>query len=1134
MKTKLLLLLLLANFSLHAQTNLIPNGSFEVWSSSSQPDYWYRYFNGLVYQNATAQNGASSVNIRVVTGTFNYINSEYFPVTANQTYRVTLYHRIVKGALSSVDLRLYHQPSTFKEEITRKSDVTFSSTEWRKIEFEYTPTVSENIEVDIYANGSIDSEILIDNVSVVNVADIPLQYTKIPDVEFEKKLIALGIDDGPADGKVLTSKVQTVKSLTLDTRIISDLTGIQDFTALETLSANGGGYNFLTENADGLLKTLDVSKNLNLTSLSCYANKLTSLDISKNTKLTSLDFSANKIASIDITKNLNLNKLILYATLINTLDISKHQALRTFDCSSTKATSIDVSKNPGLLLLNVSNNKLTTLDVSKNTNLYALYCNSNSLTSIDTSKNLNLLYFQCFINPLAALDLSNNILLQTLDCSDTSLTTLDVSQNINLTSLSCGSEKLTSIDLTKNLKLESFTGSHGQFKTLDFSKNTNLSRLICQYSTSISEINLKNGNNTKISTENFNLTGSPSIYCIQVDDVNYSTQNWTKKDASLEYTSGACAIPSYTLIPDKEFEKLLIEKEIDGIEDGKVLTSKIEKIKVLNLSNTRVKYKIKDLTGIEDFAALEELKFPNNYEAEVAVLNLSKNQFLKKLDCRQSGITTLDVSKNTALTDLDCYGNKLTSLDVSKNTSLINLNCSYNRLTNLDVSKNVKLISLSCSASNKEGVFSLQQGLLTSLDVSKNSELQFLDCSMNDKLLGLDVSKNSNLKSINVSDNNLSSIDFSANKLLKNISCENNKITSLDVSIYPGLESLMCSNNQLTKLDVSKNPLLETLYCSNNKLASLDLSVNPNLKQLLCGSNNLTKLNLRNGGNTKMNGTLPSIFGNNPNLSCITVDDVAYSNKTWASYKDAATSYNIECGFNLPAKNFIVESKGESCLGENNGEINITASAEFPYIASINGKPTAFINNSLKVNNLTPGTYTIIVTIPGEVYEQTFNLAIAKAAAIAGSLKTTSKTVDVEITEGTAPFTIFVDGTEQFQTNNASFSVDINKNALIEVATAKACEGTYAKKVSISDFETETGSLSAYPNPTSGKFEIEIPAEKKEVTIELYNFGGQLVSSKTYSIENGKAQLNLENHSSGIYAAKIYLETPKYIKIIKR
>ncbi|MFZ0596340.1 MAG: leucine-rich repeat domain-containing protein, partial [Flavobacterium sp.] len=680
------------------------------------------------------------------------------------------------------------------------------------------------------------------------------------------------------------------------------------------------------------------------------------------------------------------------------------------------------------------------------------------------------------------------------------------------------------------------------------------STVYCQYNLVLNEINLKNGNNTKLTNGDVALNGNPSLYCIQVDDVNYSTQNWINKDAYVDYTAAACTAPLYTLIPDAEFEKLLIQKGIDGVQDGKVLTNIIAKIKVLNLSNANTKYKIQDLTGIQDFEALEELKFPNNNEANIATVNLSKNQFLKKLDCRQSGITTLDVSKNTALTDLNCYGNKLTSLDVSKNSALTTLDCSYNRLTVLDVTNNINLKSLSCSSSNKEGVFSLQQGLLTSLDVSKNLALEFLDCSMNEKLVKLDVSKNSNLTSINVGYNNLTSVDFSANKLLKSLRCNNNQITSIDLSKYPALESidcssnqltvldvsqktalksLMCSNNQLLNIDVSKNTLLEFFYCDNNKLTTLDLSSNPKLKQLLCSSNsNLTKLNLKNGGNTNLDGKYQSIFSNNPNLLCILVDDVAYANKTWATYKDAIASYNTECGFSLPSKNFTVESKGESCLGENNGEISITASAQFPYVANINGKTGAFANNSLKVSNLTPGIYTIIVTIPGEVYEQTFTLSIAKGANITGKSTVNSKTVAVEITEGTAPFTVFVDGTEQFQTNEAEFSVEVSKNALVEVVTSKACEGIYAKKVSISDFES--GTLSAYPNPTSGYFEIEIPTNKKEVKIEMYNFGGQLISDNNYIIENGKAQLHLENHPSGIYAAKIYLDTPEYIKIIKK
>jgi len=1143
MKTKLLLFLLLLSLTITAQTNLVPNGNFETWSSSSQPDNWYRFFSGYVSQSTTAQNGKSSTNMMVATGTFNYINSEYFAVQANKTYRVTLYHRAVKGTFSSIDLSLYHKPSTFKEEIIKKSDATFSTTEWRKIEFEYTSKVTENIEVDIWTNGSLNSEILIDNVSVVDVADVPVQYTLIPDANFEKKLIELGIDSGTIDGKVLTSKVKTVTSLTIPNSSIRDLTGIEDFSVLNSLYCNNNN-----------LTNLDFSKNLLLQNINCSYNQLINLIINKEAN--HLNASNNKLENLDVWQNTSLYNLDLTSNLLTNLDLSQNERLSTLQVNYNNLTSLNLSKNKALNYLTCSGNKLSSVDFSNNTSLEFLKIQSNLLTELDMSKNAKLIYLTCAFNQLTSLKTSNGIPLENLDCAYNKLTSLDLSGNTGLTKLEFQSNSIESVNVSANKNLSYFNGSYNQLKTLDVSQNVNLTYFNCTGNKILSELNLKNGNNTKIKSADLFIKSTPSLYCLMVDDVAYSNANWSSNiDSYTTFGDAPCEPAKYTIIPDADFEKFLIQKGIDGYQDGKVLTKRIETVTTLDLSDYYYNVNVKDLTGIQDFAALEVLKLPNNVNGIISTLDVSHNLKLKVLDCYQNKLTTLDVSNNLALTELNVYRNNLTTLNVSKNLELTKLDCSLNRLTSLDVTANKKLKSLACSASNVEGDYSSRQGLLTSLDLSQNLELEVLNCSSNDKIVGLDVSKNIKLTSINVSNNKLTSIDFSANKLLKYISCEANQITKLDLSKYPALETLQCSSNQLTtldvsqktgltflicdynqltSLDVSKNPALERLYCSNNKIASLDLSANSNLKQLLCGSNNMTQLNLKNGGNTKFESEYQSIFSNNPNLLCILVDDVDYANKAWAKYKDAAASYNTECSFSLPSKNFTVESKGESCVGENNGEITITATAQFPYVASINGKPATFTNNNLKANNLAPGTYTIIVTIPGEVYEQTFNLAIAKATTVSGKSNITSKTVDVEITEGTAPFTVFIDGAEQFQTNEAVFSVDVNKAALVEVATAKACEGIFTKKVSVSDFDANYQILSAYPNPTFGSFEIEIPTAKNEVTIELYNFSGQLISAKTYAVESGKAQLNLENQPSGIYAAKIYLDTPEYIKIIKK
>jgi hypothetical protein len=75
----------------------------------------------------------------------------------------------------------------------------------------------------------------------------------------------------------------------------------------------------------------------------------------------------------------------------------------------------------------------------------------------------------------------------------------------------------------------------------------------------------------------------------------------------------------------------------------------------------------------------------------------------------------------------------------------------------------------------------------------------------------------------------------------------------------------------------------------------------------------------------------------------------------------------------------------------------------------------------------------------------------------------------------------------------------------------------------------------AHPNPTTGIFEISsLPDSIHEATIELYTLQMQLISKKTYSVNNRKVQLSLENQANGVYFAKVGLENPVTLKIIKK
>ena len=118
------------------------------------------------------------------------------------------------------------------------------------------------------------------------------QYTLIPDVNFENKLIELGIDTDGRNGKVATTSINSITTLDVSWSEISNLTGIQNFTSLTSLDCK---LNNLT--------TLDLSNNYNLSILDCRGNKLTSLDLSKLPLLISVLCSENFLTSLDVSKN---------------------------------------------------------------------------------------------------------------------------------------------------------------------------------------------------------------------------------------------------------------------------------------------------------------------------------------------------------------------------------------------------------------------------------------------------------------------------------------------------------------------------------------------------------------------------------------------------------------------------------------------------------------------------------------------------------------------------------------------------------------------------------------------------------------------------------------------------------------
>ena len=183
---------------------------------------------------------------------------------------------------------------------------------------------------------------------------------------------------------------------------------------------------------------------------------------------------------------------------------------------------------------------------------------------------------------------------------------------------------------------------------------------------------------------------------------------------------------------------------------------------------------------------------------------------------------------------------------------------------------------------------------LSSIDLSKNVGLTKLNVSGN-KLTTIDTKKNLELTNLDVARNNIRSIDVSLNTKITHLSIYTNKISEIDLSNNTELVRLSIHNNLLVGLDLSLNTKLKELYASSNQLISLDLSNNKDIHTLNLRKNKLINLNIKNGNRFSKFFSSELDFTDNPNLTCIQVNNKTYSETSWKNQKDEFASYQENC-----------------------------------------------------------------------------------------------------------------------------------------------------------------------------------------------------------------------------------------------
>lgn len=245
----------------------------------------------------------------------------------------------------------------------------------------------------------------------------------------------------------------------------------------------------------------------------------------------------------------------------------------------------------------------------------------------------------------------------------------------------------------------------------------------------------------------------------------------------------------------------------------------------------------------------------------------------------------------------------------------------------------------------------------------------------------------------------------------------------------------------------------------------------------------------------------------------------------------------------LPQNNYNISTVGLTCINSSDGIIHIEVDRKNTYNVEIDSPDNSFNETfqlsttndwTLDVDYLEGGEYFVYVTIDGidaSIYKKTFilNLDEPEPLEAVSRMANTNGRFTVEMTKGTAPFTIKLNDEVIGTTNESEFTFDAQHGDIVEVSTAKACEGIYKETLSVLD------AITLHPNPTDDKVFFNIPAMDNitALDIQLFDINGRLVGEFAPTITNNKIEISIQHLPIGVYFATFPDLGKTTFKIIK-
>lgn len=786
---------------------------------------------------------------------------------------------------------------------------------------------------------------------------------------------------------------------------------------------------------------------------------------------------------------------------------------------------------------------------------------------------------------------------------------MDIRNNIALESLKANQNLLIELNL-KN-------GHNAQLSMLNVLDNPNL------YCIQVDDIAFANSNT------NWLKDGTASYYesCyVNIPDVNFkdylvsNSQINTDGDGEISFSEAIAYADTIDLYHKNISDLTGLEAfvNITGFLSSNNPVSNVDLSS--NVKLTLLRFTSSQLTAL-DLSANINLRELYLYSGQLTNLDLSHNVFLTELDASSNQFANIDISKNKNLQFLYLSDNNLTELDLSNNPLLVDLELEDNQLTNLNLDKNLNL-----------KYFSVYNNKLTTIDLSKNLALEGCNFDTN-QLSVLDVSANKMLREVYCNNNALLTLNLKngKNDKLQYVNAENNpnlfciQVDDLDLAnsktnwtkdavasysencgfpVYipdVNLKAHLVADSQINTdsdseisyaeagaftgaIEVSNKNIanlkgLEAfeniikLDVQNNALTTLDISKNIKLETLIADQNNLTDVNLKNGSNNIL--MIMNVL-NNPELSCIQVDDLDMANsytESGAWKKDVTASYSENCNppVYIPDANFkayLISHSDINTDGDN--EISYSEARSYGGEIRLSDNIPSRINS--RVSDLTGiEAFVNIIGLDAQSQDLT-TINISQNKVLKNLILPNNQLTSIDVSNNTELQALILDDNKltsiDVSNNTELFGISVINNELLTSLNVKndnnaglihmyatgnpllTCiqvdnpilsnsYSNWQKDVTanynencgpvMATADARTKAIRIYPNPV--KDVLNFAGQDKINKVVVISIDGKKITEKTM---NGERTMDVQRLSQGTYFIQIFtdqgVETSKFIK----